>query len=186
MSSTNKTAAIDAAPPEAAPAKGRMYVGIAVFALGWVLALTMVPVVNSSGLAASAKATLNTLLVVGCPKIFLIAAIAIMGKPGFALIKTTLFGFFKKFGPPATVGPWRYRLGLAMFLVPFVLGLLLTYIGPVLPGGAEAVRDYEMAGDGLQVLSLFVLGGDFWDKLRALFVPGAKAHFPKESVAGAR
>jgi hypothetical protein len=26
--------------------------------------------------------------------------------------------------------------------------------------------------------SLFVLGGEFWDKLRALFVHGARAAFP--------
>ena len=27
---------------------------------------------------------------------------------------------------------------------------------------------------------LFVLGGNFWDKVRALFIHGAKAHFPTE------
>jgi hypothetical protein len=159
MGPTNKTGTGAALTAEAAPGKGRMYLGIGIFALGWVLALALVPVVNSSGLSTSVKATLNTLLVVACPKIFLVAAIAIMGKAGFAVLKAQVFGFFKKYGPPAEVGPWRYRLGLLMFLLPFLLGLLLTYIGPVLPGGAEATRDYEMATDVLQVLSLFVLGG---------------------------
>ena len=28
------------------------------------------------------------------------------------------------------------------------------------------------------IVSVFVLGGDFWDKLRALFVHGARAVFP--------
>jgi hypothetical protein len=28
------------------------------------------------------------------------------------------------------------------------------------------------------LISLFVLGGDFWDKLRALFVHSARAVFP--------
>jgi len=169
-----------------APPKGRLYFGIGVFVLGWVLALTLVPVVTSSGLSTSVKATLTTLLVVGCPKIFLLAAIAIMGKPGFAYLKSSVLHFFKKFGPPAEVGPWRYRLGLLMFFIPFLLGLLLTYIGPVLPGGAEATASYEKAADALLVLSLFVLGGDFWDKLRALFVREAKAQFPAPRTAGAR
>ncbi len=186
MSPTSNTAAIDSVPAVAAPGKGRMYLGIAVFALGWILALALVPVVNGSELSTSVRATLNTLLVVGFPKIFLVAAIAIMGKPGFAIMKSAVFGFFKQFGPPAEVGPWRYRLGLGMFLLPFVLGLLLTYIGPVLPGGAAAIRSYEMATDVLQVLSLFVLGGDFWDKVRALFVRDAKAQFPQQSLAGAQ
>ncbi|MNT62036.1 hypothetical protein D3C72_1997240 [compost metagenome] len=35
-----------------------------------------------------------------------------------------------------------------------------------------------MSGDLLLILSLFILGGDFWDKLRALFVREAKAVFP--------
>jgi hypothetical protein len=180
MSSTNLAAASAPAP---AAGKARMYIGIGVFALGWILALTLVPVVSGLSISASLKATLNTLLVVGFPKIFLLAAIAIMGKEGFTALKASVFGFFKKFGPPAEVGPWRYRVGLVMFLLPYVLGLLLTYIGPVLPGGAEATRDYEMAGDMIQVVSLFVLGGDFWDKLRALFVRNAKVQFPAANAA---
>ncbi|HAI46245.1 MAG TPA: hypothetical protein DCM50_05995 [Stenotrophomonas sp.] len=36
-----------------------------------------------------------------------------------------------------------------------------------------------MSGDLLLILSLFILGGDFWDKLRALFVREAKAVFPQ-------
>lgn len=175
-----------AAAAEAAPPKGRIYIGAGVFIFGWVLALTLVPVVNSSEFSTSVKATLNTLLVVGCPKIFLLIAIAIMGKPGFAYLKSSVMHFFKKYGPPAEVGPWRYGIGLAMFFTPFLLGLLLTYIGPVLPGGAEAIPSYEKAADALLVLSLFVLGGDFWDKFRALFMRQAKAQFPVAKVAGAR
>jgi hypothetical protein len=35
---------------------------------------------------------------------------------------------------------------------------------------------YVIGGDVLLVSSLFVLGGEFWDKLRALFVHDARAH----------
>ena len=35
----------------------------------------------------------------------------------------------------------------------------------------------------MQIMSLFVLGGDFWDKLRALFVRQAKAVFPEKELA---
>jgi hypothetical protein len=34
---------------------------------------------------------------------------------------------------------------------------------------------YVIGGDVLLISSLFVLGGDFWDKVRALFVYDAKA-----------
>jgi hypothetical protein len=181
MSETNHaSSALNDAPPT-----GRLVLGIGVFVLGWVLALTCVPFVTNSDLSTSLKATLTTLLVVAVPKIFLLAAIAIMGKPGFAFLKASIMGFFKKYGPPAQVGPWRYRIGLVMFFFPFMLSLLLTYIGPVLPGGAEATPSYEKLGDALQVLSLFVLGGDFWDKFRAIFVREAKAVFPERKTAGA-
>lgn len=168
-----------------APPTGRLWAGVAVFAAGWIIGLGLVPFVTGSDLATSAKATLTTLLVVVVPKLFLVGAIAILGKPGFMHLKSVVFGFFKKAAPPSEVGPWRYRIGLVMFLFPFFLGLLLTYFGPVLPGGAEAQPRYEKMGDMLQILSLFVLGGDFWDKLRALFVRNAKAVFPEKAAASA-
>ncbi len=180
MNATSQTTATAVAPPT-----GRLYAGVAVFAAGWIIGLGLVPFVTGSSLTTSVKATLTTLLVVVVPKLFLVGAIAILGKPGFAYLKSVVFGFFKKAAPPSEVGPWRYRTGLVMFLSPFFLGLLLTYIGPVLPGGAEATAKYEKLSDVLQIVSLFVLGGDFWDKLRALFVRNAKAVFPpKAATAG--
>ncbi|HEU5134811.1 MAG TPA: hypothetical protein VFU13_06675 [Steroidobacteraceae bacterium] len=173
----------DRAIEPVAPPTARLWLGVGVFAFGWVLALTLVPFVTGSDLPTSAKATLTTLLVVVCPKIFLIAAIAILGKPGFAYLKGVVMAFFRRVGPPAEVGKWRYRVGLVMFFLPFVLTLLLTYFGPFLPGGREATPAYLKAGDAIQIISLFVLGGDFWDKLRSLFVREAKAVFPPKATA---
>jgi hypothetical protein len=38
----------------------------------------------------------------------------------------------------------------------------------------------NLAGDALFISSLFVLGGDFWDKVRSLFIHGAKARFNEQ------
>jgi len=38
--------------------------------------------------------------------------------------------------------------------------------------------DVAVAGDVLLLASLIMLGGDFWDKLRSLFVYGSRAQFP--------
>ena len=171
-------------PVEAvAPPTGRLWAGVSVFALGWVSAIALLPFVTNSDFPTSVKATLTTLLVVGFPKIFTISAIAILGKPGFAYLKGVIMNFFRKVGPPAEVGKWRYRVGLLMFFLPFLLTLLLTYFGPFLPGGREATATYMKGGDVMQVVALFVLGGDFWDKLRALFVRNAKAVFPEKAAA---
>jgi hypothetical protein len=42
----------------------------------------------------------------------------------------------------------------------------------------EHPRVLAFIGDLLLLVSLFILGGDFWDKLRALFVREAKVVFP--------
>ncbi|MBW1773551.1 MAG: hypothetical protein JRJ82_11760 [Deltaproteobacteria bacterium] len=45
--------------------------------------------------------------------------------------------------------------------------------------GYEAFRFWiSLVGDAMFVCSFFVLGGDFWDKVRALFIHGAKAQIP--------
>jgi hypothetical protein len=166
-----------------APPTARLWTGVGVFAFGWALTLSLVPLVTNSDFPTSVKATLTTLLVVVCPKIFLIGTIAILGKPGFAYLKGHIVTFFRKVGPPAEVGKWRYRIGLVMFFLPFLFTLILTYFGHVLPGGKEATPVYLKGGDVMQIASLFVLGGDFWDKLRALFVRQAKAIFPEKGPA---
>jgi hypothetical protein len=72
----------------------------------------------------------------------------------------------------------RYRIGLALFLIPILTGWLLPYISHMIPGYAEHRYFLLICGDLMFVLSLFVLGGEFWDKIRALFLYDAKAHFP--------
>jgi hypothetical protein len=41
---------------------------------------------------------------------------------------------------------------------------------------------FAIGGDLLFVASLLVLGGNFWDKLRSLFVYDAVAHFPTKET----
>ena len=179
MNIANEDAPIEAVAPPTA----RLWLGVGVFAFGWILALTLVPFVTNSDLSTSAKATLTTLLVVVVPKVFLIACIAILGKPGFAYLKGVVWKFFRRIAPPPQVGIWRYRIGLVMFFLPLVASLFFQYFQPILEGGAEARPVFERIGDVIQIVALFVLGGDFWDKLRSLFVRDAKAVFPQKAPA---
>jgi len=108
-----------------------------------------------------------------------VVAVAIMGKSGYAYIKNRVFGFIKQYGPPAEVSRTRYTIGLVMFAVPIVFGWLAPYAADLIPGYLGNELTYGIIGDLLLLVSLFVLGGDFWDKLRALFICGSKAVFPK-------
>jgi len=47
-----------------------------------------------------------------------------------------------------------------------------------IPGFTEKPIAFALTGDVMFFASLFVLGGHFWDKFRALCVHGARARFP--------
>jgi len=101
-----------------------------------------------------------------------------MGKDGFNYIKGKVLGFFKRHALPKEVSRTRYRIGLAMFLLPLFFGWLAPYVPDAIPGYEVHRFAVNFAGDLLLLISLFVLGGDFWDKVRALFVYEARTHFP--------
>ena len=155
----------------------RFRLGLTILIVGWLSPL-LIPVVTRTSLATEWKTIISGLLAVGIPEVFTVAAIAIMGKSGYNLIKERIFSFFKKHGPPDRVSLTRYRIGLAMFVLPIVFGWLGPYGAHQIPG-YEAYRfTVNVIGDVMLISSLFVLGGDFWDKVRALFIYEAKSHIP--------
>jgi hypothetical protein len=159
----------------AAPPKGRIVAGVSVFALGWLVTLVTVAIITASSLTTSAQATMSGIVVFIGPKIGVLAAIAILGKPGFNYLKTKVFGFLK---PPAEVGPVRYRIGVVMFVAAMLCGLLERYLGYFVANEIALEIRASLAIDVLLLASILVLGGDFWDKIRALFIREAKAQFP--------
>ena len=59
-----------------------------------------------------------------------------------------------------------------------MFGWASPYFGHHLPGFSSGQLIYAFVGDVLLLISLFVLGGDFWDKLHSLFRYNAYAIFP--------
>jgi len=150
--------------------------GLTILIVGWFSPL-LIPVVTRTSLATEWKTIISGLLAVGIPEVFTVAAIAIMGKSGFNLIKERIFSFFKKHGPPDRVSLTRYRIGLVMFVLPIVIGWLGPYGAHKIPGYETHRLVLSVIGDLMFVTSFFVLGGDFWDKIRSLFTLSAKAQF---------
>ncbi len=162
----------------------RVPTGVAILVLGFV-APAVIPLVAATRLPAAWKTLISGALAVGVPEVMMVLAAAVMGKEGFAELKVRLVGFFHRSGPPDTVGPVRYRIGLVMFTLPLLLGWLGPYFHDHLPGFDSHALWWHVGGDVVFLASLLVLGGDFWDKLRALFVHGARAVFPAaEGVTG--
>jgi hypothetical protein len=157
----------------------RFWVGVGFFALGWISPL-FIPLVTATDLPAGWKTIISAMLALGVPELLWIIAVAFMGKEGFNYIKTRVFGFLKKLAPPDRVSKTRYYIGLIMFIAPLLFGWLGPYFTYKIPGYEAHQLIVSLAGDIMFLLSFFVLGGDFWDKIRALFMHGAKAKLPEQ------
>lgn len=159
----------------------RLKLGIALFTLSIALPVLGVPLVATMGLSTATVTTASGIMLVGA-EVLGVVAVAVMGKSGYAYIKNRVFGFLNQYGPPAEVSRTRYTIGIMMFALPIIFGWVTPYVADFIPVYTGNEFTYAIVGDLLLLVSLFVLGGDFWDKLRALFISGAKAVFPKTTA----
>jgi hypothetical protein len=81
------------------------------------------------------------------------------------------------------VGRTRYTIGLMLFAGPALFAWIASYVPSWLPEDYLVRVWINLGLDLVTVASLFVLGGEFWDKLRALFLYDARAMFPSSSTA---
>lgn len=149
--------------------KTRFYIGAALLIAGFLSPL-LLPLVTNSDLPANWKTILSTALIVGIPEVGLLLAVAVLGKQGFAQLKNMIFSRFRQYTQPSAVSATRYRIGLAMFCTPLLLGWLdpyAVYWFPVLGGDSLApviITDLVFAS------SFLVLGAGFWEKIHNLFL----------------
>ena len=170
----------DEAPADPLPATPALGWRLPV-AVGLFLTAVACPIVGTAILASGVSGTWKAaagLLFFPIPEVFDVSAIAVLGKPGWEWLKAKLFGVLRRAAPPDQVGVTRYRIGLVMFVLPLLMGWLAPYVAHALPLPESREWVVHLAGDVVFLSSFLVLGGDFWDKLRALFVHGARAVFP--------
>ena len=169
----------DAAPEATAPKAGwRVKIGftLLIASIIWPVLLPILPIFGLSGQAVAKFTGIMFVLA----EVLMVSAAAIAGKEGFAYIKQRVFGLIKSYGPPQKVGVGRYKTGLVIFMLPLVYAFLTPYIGKYIPGLAQYVLAFAIAGDIMLLVGLFLLGGDFWEKLRALFIHQAVAVIPDQ------
>ncbi|MHC8400628.1 transporter suffix domain-containing protein [Pseudomonas sp. MDT1-17] len=152
----------------------RFKLGIAIICLmagSWL----MVPILAATGVPGSKIAAFTGILFIS-NKILLILVIAILGKSGFQQLKRTAFGYVSNLAPKADfdVGPVRHRVGIVMFCLPLISAFLEPYIDTIWPGLRPNLWQLQALGDAMLIGSFFVLGGNFWEKVRALFIRTAR------------
>ena len=148
-----------------APPKSRLVLGGVIFISGFLSPLA-IPLVTDSDLSTEWKTALSGILVLGVPEVFMLIAITILGKQGFDYLKSYLW---KAIRPADKVSVTRYRIGLVLFFSPLILGWLSPYLELWITAFGEQQIKLAIVGDAVFAISLFVLGGDFWLKIRALF-----------------
>jgi hypothetical protein len=151
----------------------RLYVGTACFAISLGCPI-FIPLVAATGLPDKVKTVLSGALVVGIPQVFTLAAIVCLGRAGFNYLRGKLFAAIRKLGPPKAVSRTRYRIGVALFAVPLIVGWVGPYLAELSVAYHARQTAVAVAGDLVLVVSLFVLGGEFWEKVRSLFIYDAK------------
>jgi hypothetical protein len=149
--------------------KARLVSGISVFVVGQLTTL-LIPLVTASGLSPVWKTTLSGILFFVTPQLAIFVAIAIFGKSGYDHLKGFVFSWLKKHVVPDQVGPVRYSIGLIMFVLPLLFGWVEPYCGRLIPGYVAHQVWFCVGGDLMFASSFLVLGGEFWDKLRGLFI----------------
>ena len=149
--------------------KTRLIIGGILF-VGGFLSPLLIPLVTQSDLPGNWKVFLSTGLVAGLPEVGMVLAAAVLGKQGFALLKEKLFSLLRRYTAPAAVSAKRYRIGLFMFLTPLAVGWLGPYAVHFFPAIAGMPLLPAVILDLVFAASFLVLGAEFWEKVRSLFV----------------
>lgn len=146
----------------------KLRLGVVILVTGFLSPL-LIPLVVASDWSAGAKTVVSGLLAFGIPELFMLLAIIVMGKQGYDYLKSKALKYLKRFAPPDRVSLVRFRIGLVMFCVPVVVGILEPYVAHFIPFFKENPLWFHIGLDVIFIIGLFVLGGDFWDRLSGLF-----------------
>jgi hypothetical protein len=148
--------------------KLKLKIGIIIMVVGFLSPL-LIPLVVASNLSSSVKTVVSGLLAFGIPEVFMLLAAVVMGKQGFEYIKDKAKTYLKSLAPSGSVSRTRYRIGLILFCLPILMGLLSPYLNYTSDFFNNIPLWFHSIFDLLFLISLFILGGNFWNKLKGLF-----------------
>jgi hypothetical protein len=154
----------------------RLKLGIALLILGLVMPVGTLFIVGTDW-TAGAKAVISGTLVFA-PEVMTVAAVGLMGKENFDRIVEPVKSALKSLKPAGNVSRVRHAVGLLLFVGSILFAWIASYVPSLMPEEYLLRVAVNLGLDLIFGASLFVLGGDFWDKLRALFLHEARAVFP--------
>jgi hypothetical protein len=153
-------------------ANTRLKLGLALLVVGLILPFCTVLVLQTDW-PDWVKNGVSGLLIFSF-EILMFPAVALMGKENFDRIVRQVKGIVLA----GKVNRTRYTVGLVLLIGAISYAWLANYVPELMPSDPSARLWANLALDLVLVASLFVLGGEFWDKLRALFLYDARATLP--------
>ena len=147
----------------------RLIVGGTIFVVGHLMPLA-IPIVSISSLSESWKTALSGLMFFGIPEFSTLLSVIVLGRAGFNALKTRLFKWAGRTVFPDRVSPSRYYTGLVLFLIPFFIAWVTPYLFEAFPNLIRHQLIVAISGDVSLIVGLILMGGQFWEKLRALLV----------------
>ena len=151
----------------------RFYLGIGLLIAnfaGYGLA-ALVPFMGLS--AASATAWISFIILLA--ELSFIAGVCLLGKQFIEMLKAKCKAWFAcapGADRPAPVSRARHYTGIAMLIasfLPYFIAELMLILGYSRPGHIRLIIGMLLASDGIFIASLFVLGVEFWERLKKLF-----------------
>ena len=142
----------------------RLKLGVALLIVGLIMPAGTLFVVATNW-PESVKAIVGTILVLGF-EVMLIPAVALMGKDTYERIRDKAIALLTTLKPAGNVGSTRYKIGLYMLVCPTLYAWIASYAPSWLPQDYVLRVWVNFGLDLITLASLFVLGGDFWDKVR--------------------
>jgi len=125
-------------------------------------------------LTTSEKAS-AALVYVGSGEIAFLCAVALLGKPFVELLKAKIKGFFiskKPAAPPEPITKTQHAIGVTLFFMsflPYPVAEAILFFGHPTGRDLHYLVAAMLTGDVIFIISLFVLGGEFWERLKNLF-----------------
>jgi len=160
------------AAPEA-KSKTRLYIGIIILILALAMPIWGALIVSILGLSPGISTILIGLSIAGGPDLLLVIAAAVMGKESLNYILGLIGKWFKRnFKLAENVSKKRYIWGLILFWGSILIRWAIGFLKPITvatTGGTDWGLYILIAFEVVLLISIFVLGANFWDKLGALF-----------------
>jgi hypothetical protein len=152
----------------------KYYLGMSLFLYSF-LPLSIVAILPFLGMTLAQAGAFAVVFLASGEVAFLCAA-ALLGKEFVTALKKRIKAWFKRPHEPKPIGRNRHRLGIALLaasFMPYYVMLIYLLFFSHKESEINFLAWTLVAGEAAFMASLFMLGGDFWDRLKQLFVwPG--------------